>query len=173
MLLKERLRMLRSESDAKQDEVAKALNISRASYSSYENGITPPMQTCIDLAKHFDVSLDYLLGLTKERKPAGGLLSSLLDILAQCVGEVAPTATDFAALVDAAIKYYRRGAPCGDTPLVALLGFITGLRSALVAAASGDGPALIDGANAAAVAALEVTKMPAALYESQKGDTSP
>ena len=43
-----------------------------------------------------------------------------------------------------------------------------GLRAALAAAASGDTPALIDGANAAAVAALEVTKMPAALYASMK-----
>lgn len=47
----------------------------------------------------------------------------------------------------------------------ALRGFGEGLRYTLNAAIDGDIPALIDKANAATVAALEVTKMPAVFLE--------
>ncbi len=161
---KERLRMLRKEKEMKQDEVADALNVSRATYSSYENGITPPMKTCIDLAAFYGVTLDYLLCVTYERKPMSGALAAAFTTLAQHAENDAPTATEVASLLEAAIKYYKAGAPCGDIPLIAFRGFIDGLRDALDAAARRSVPELIDGANATAIAALEACHMVSAMY---------
>lgn len=169
---KERLRFLRDAKGMKQEEIAMRINVSRASYSSYENGITPPTSVCVKLAQVYDVSVDYLLGLTNEQKPAGGRLAAAFSSLAKLAGDAAPTANDMAGLLEAAARYYQKGACCGDLPLHALKGFHTGLCAALAAAVQEDSPALIDSVNAAAVAALDITKMPAAFYESKQGGTN-
>ncbi len=166
------LRKLRSEREEKQSTVADALLISRGTYSSYENGITPPTEVCIKLADYFDVSLEYLLGLSNERKPAGGRLAAAFSSLAKLAGDAAPTANDMAGLLEAAARYYQKGACCGDLPLHALKGFHVGLCAALAAAVQEDSPALLDSVNAAAVAALDITKMPAVFYESKQGGTN-
>ena len=88
----------------------------------------------------------------------------------EAAGESAPTSSELAALMKEAIRYYRRGAPCGDIPMKSLRGFVEGLRSALCAATAGQTPALIDNANAAVVSALEITKMPAAFLNQKKGE---
>ena len=62
--IKDILRTLRNERDAKQSTVANDIGLAQGTYSSYENGITPPTENCIKIAKYFDVSVDYLLGLT-------------------------------------------------------------------------------------------------------------
>lgn len=168
---KDRLLRLRKEKELKQDAIAELLQCSRSTISGYENGLQIPVDALAKLASFYDVSMDYLLGISNERKPAGGSLAIAMNTLSQLAGESAITATDITLLVETAIKYYRKGASCGDLPLLALRGFMDGLCTAMTAAASGDSAALIDGANAAAVAALEVTKMPAALYESLKEST--
>ena len=51
-------------------DVAKVLNITQCQYSLYENGLrSMPIEKLIILAKYYDVSVDYILGLTNERKP--------------------------------------------------------------------------------------------------------
>ena len=77
----------------------------------------------------------------------------------------APTASDVMELVNAAILYQCNGSPCGEQPLAAWRDFMRHLTSCLQAAATGDKAKLMDSANAATVAALEVTKMPAAYLE--------
>ena len=53
-----------------QKDVAELLNISQTNYSKYELGkINIPINTLKKLALIFDTSIDYLLGLTNERKP--------------------------------------------------------------------------------------------------------
>ncbi len=53
-----------------QKDVAELLNISQTNYSKYELGkINIPINTLKKLAIIFDTSIDYLLGLTNERKP--------------------------------------------------------------------------------------------------------
>lgn len=167
-VIKERLRLLRDAKDMKQEEIAQQLNVSRASYSSYENGITPPTSVCIKLAQVYNVSVDYLLGLSNEQKPAGGRLGMAFATLSKLAGDAAPTASDVAAILEAATQYYQKGACCGDLPLLALKGFQAGLCAALAAASQGDSPALLDSVNAAAVAALDITKMPALFYQSKQ-----
>ncbi len=60
-----RLRDLREDSDKNQLEIAKLLNTTVQQYSRYERGERElPMHHFIALAKFYNVSLDYLAGLT-------------------------------------------------------------------------------------------------------------
>lgn len=64
-----RLRDMRTDHDLKQVEVAKILHIAQTVYSRYERGVrTIPVELLIELSKLYDVSTDYLLGLTDNPK---------------------------------------------------------------------------------------------------------
>lgn len=61
----ERLAELREERGLTQIQLSKNLNMSNSSISSYEtDGRLPPIDKLTTLARYFDVSTDYLLGLT-------------------------------------------------------------------------------------------------------------
>ncbi len=65
----QRLRDLREDNDLKQKEVAGLLKIDQRVYSNYEIGKREiPVHLLIKLAKHYNVSTDYLLGLTDNPK---------------------------------------------------------------------------------------------------------
>ena len=65
-----RLRDLREDADLTQKQVAKYLGMSQTGYSKYETGENDiPTQVLIALAKFYHTSVDYLLGLTDEKKP--------------------------------------------------------------------------------------------------------
>lgn len=60
-----RLKDLREDKDLLQREVADILGISQQYYSQYERGnFTIPIQLLMKLAKYYEVSLDYIVGLT-------------------------------------------------------------------------------------------------------------
>jgi transcriptional regulator with XRE-family HTH domain len=64
-----RLRDLREDSDKKQEDIARVLNISRQQYQLYESGNREmPMHHFITLARYYNVSLDYLAGLAHTPK---------------------------------------------------------------------------------------------------------
>ena len=66
----ERIRGLREDRDLSQKELAAILNIAQTTYSDYELGkINIPIETLKALAIFYQTSIDYLLGLTDERKP--------------------------------------------------------------------------------------------------------
>lgn len=59
----DRLRTLRKETHLTQQDVADTLRIHRTTYTKYETGaVAPDQQGLLDLAKLFEVSVDYLLG---------------------------------------------------------------------------------------------------------------
>ena len=63
------IRNLRADNDKKQIELANYLNVKQTTYSKYELGkINVPIEIFIKLADYYDVSVDYLLGRTKEKK---------------------------------------------------------------------------------------------------------
>lgn len=65
-----RFKDIREDRDLLQTDIAKVLNTTQCQYSLYENGIrSMPIEKLIILAKYYDVSVDYILGLTNERKP--------------------------------------------------------------------------------------------------------
>ena len=60
-----RIRDMRKDNDLNQTEVAELLNTIRQQYARWENGEQQmPMDRFIILAKYYNVSLDYLAGLT-------------------------------------------------------------------------------------------------------------
>lgn len=60
-----RLRALREDNDLTQREIAAVLNCSQVSYSHYEIGRRDiPLEFLIKLSDFYDVSVDYILGLT-------------------------------------------------------------------------------------------------------------
>ena len=65
-----RIRDLREDHDLPQKELAARLNCSQVCYSYYELGRRNiPIETLIQLADYYHTSVDYLLGLTDEKKP--------------------------------------------------------------------------------------------------------
>lgn len=66
----DRLKEIRQDRDLQQVDIAKVLKTSQVQYSKYERGIrVMPIDKIAMLAKFYDVSIDYLLGLTDIRKP--------------------------------------------------------------------------------------------------------
>ncbi len=64
-LLIERIIQLRSKNKLSQTDLAKKLNISRQAYNHYERGFrVPSFESLTLLSEIFEVSTDYLLGLT-------------------------------------------------------------------------------------------------------------
>lgn len=65
MILKDRLKELRIERGLKQKDVAEALEISVSCYGGYEQGYREPdLKTLIKICKLFEISSDFLLGLS-------------------------------------------------------------------------------------------------------------
>ena len=65
----ERLKLLRQENRYKQREMADIFGLKLRGYQSYEYGNAyPTVPGLIQIAKFFDVSTDYLLGLTDKRE---------------------------------------------------------------------------------------------------------
>ncbi len=64
-LFKERLRKLRIQNNISQKELAESLHLSKGVISSYESGKSlPNCQTLILIAHFFNVSIDYITGVT-------------------------------------------------------------------------------------------------------------
>lgn len=60
------LKSLRNERGLKQDDIAEMLNIKRQTYSSWErDNSIPDINTIAYLSNFYEVSTDYILGLTK------------------------------------------------------------------------------------------------------------
>ena len=63
-MLAERIKTLREQAGMSQEKLAKRLGITRSSVNAWEMGISvPSTQYIVELAKFFNVSTDYLLGM--------------------------------------------------------------------------------------------------------------
>lgn len=63
------IRNLREDNDKKQQELADYLNVKQTTYSKYELGkINIPIEVFIKLADYYDVSLDYIVGRSLNKK---------------------------------------------------------------------------------------------------------
>ena len=64
-----RLRDLREDRDLKQREIAEYLHCDQSLYSKYERGERSlPLEYAVRLAQLYNVSLDYLTGLTADKR---------------------------------------------------------------------------------------------------------
>ena len=65
MKYNERIRELREDNDFTQQNIADLLHIGQRTYSDYESGKTRiPVDSLIILAKFYDVSIDYISGVS-------------------------------------------------------------------------------------------------------------
>lgn len=65
MKYNDRVRALREDNDMKQSEIPAMLNIGQKTYSDYELGKTRiPVDKLITLAKYYNVSMDYICGVS-------------------------------------------------------------------------------------------------------------
>ncbi len=64
-----RLKEIREDRDYKQSDIAKVLGTTQQQYSKYELGIQLiSVERLVKLAKFYNTSVDYLIGLTNERR---------------------------------------------------------------------------------------------------------
>lgn len=65
----QRIRDLREDSDKSQEKLAKELNMHTTTYARYETGENRvPFDFVIDIAKYYQVSIDYIAGLTNDKQ---------------------------------------------------------------------------------------------------------
>lgn len=65
----ERIRALREDNDYNQTTVAKAIHVAQTTYSDYEKGkVRIPLECVIDLAKFYDVDMNYITGVSDVKK---------------------------------------------------------------------------------------------------------
>lgn len=68
MIYRDRLRALREDSDLSQKTIADYLGIGQTTYSRYELGKrSMPVEYIIRLCQFYNVSADYMLGLSNEK----------------------------------------------------------------------------------------------------------
>lgn len=66
----ERIRALREDNDKTQAEIAAQLRVGQRTYCDYELGKTRiPVDSLIILAKMYNVSMDFICGVSDTRKP--------------------------------------------------------------------------------------------------------
>lgn len=64
----ERIRALRQDNDLSQQTIAKMLGVAQTTYSQYEFEKRPmPIEYLVALCKFYNVSADYILGLTDKK----------------------------------------------------------------------------------------------------------
>jgi len=69
MILSEALRRFRKQFKLTQKQAAAAASIHERLYQNYEYGkVIPSIEVIYNLAEHFDVSIDYLVGRTENPK---------------------------------------------------------------------------------------------------------
>ena len=65
-----RIRDLREDHDKTQQNIADILGTSQTMYARYERGASElPIRHLICLALYYDVSMEYIVGLTDDKKP--------------------------------------------------------------------------------------------------------
>lgn len=65
----QRLKDLREDNDLKQEAIAQMLEMTRQQYQLYESGKRQiPFDKVIKLAVYYNVSIDYIAGLTNNKK---------------------------------------------------------------------------------------------------------
>jgi len=64
----ERIRVLREDRDKTQAEIAALLKVGQRTYCDYEHGKTRiPVDSLILLAKYYDVNMDYICGVSRQK----------------------------------------------------------------------------------------------------------
>lgn len=65
----EQIRSLREDNDLNQTAIARIINVAQTTYSDYETGkVRIPIECLINLAKYYDVDMNYITGVSKIKR---------------------------------------------------------------------------------------------------------
>lgn len=110
----ERITNLRKIQGKTQDELANFLHCNRASFTNYEIGKRiPNIDVIVKLSKYFNVSADYLLGITDIEKPPENITeyqTAILKEIIETYGQVSQeniAIEEMSELIKAIIKHRR------------------------------------------------------------------
>lgn len=156
-----RLERLRKEKDFTQAEIADRIGIYRGTYNAYEIGKnTPPISVLVRIADIYNVSLDYLLGRTPERRIVGDEIAQRLKTLSAICGDVTPVAyTDLLDIVNALIAYYHTSKRAADLPMADTRRILSALTTVINAASHDSLSTLHQAINDLGITALEANDM--------------
>ena len=152
-ILSKRIKDLRTDADLKQSELAAILGITQNMVSNYENGRDVPPEVLAGYAKKFNVSTDFLLGLSSVAVPANANVLDPFDDLFT-VDPSSFSINDILALVRQFNYYYGSGAPAGKAPMLAFKGTLAAMNGILSSAAAHDIGGLLDQCNALGLCCL-------------------
>jgi len=82
----DRLKQLRLDKGEKQSDVAAILGVSVQSYSAYEGSREPKYDLLCKIAEHYDVTTDYLLGMSDAKKPENADVMGVTGLSEKAVG---------------------------------------------------------------------------------------
>ncbi|MDL2317688.1 helix-turn-helix domain-containing protein [Eubacteriales bacterium OttesenSCG-928-A19] len=158
-----RMKLLREKADMKQSTLSDELGISQSMISNYENGREPPFDVLLAYMKYFDVSADYLLGVTDTKKPVSSdslqFISATAQIAERKGAKKVASISEIMSLYEKIRAYYKAGAPAGNTPIETLAGILEGLNAALDASTENDIGALLLAVNETVTSALQINNM--------------
>lgn len=158
-----RFKELRETAEIKQGNLAEVLGISQSMISNYENGREPPIEVLLAYREYFDVSVDYLLGATEEKKPPTSDIAQRIAMASKAAfaqgAAHAVSGEDVLCLFEKMRAYYKAGAPSDNLPMEVLYNFVEGFTTVLDACAKRDTMNLLDSVNATSIAVLDVTKI--------------
>ena len=170
-----RLRQLRMDAGEKQTDLQAALHCSQGMVSSYENGREPPYDLLVQIAQHYDVTADYLLGLSASKQAGSGLLMNTINRSAAAseASGVAPiSAEDLQQLLQQLQAYAAGAQTAGTLPIKTAYQLITGMTALLAAMNSGSASAVIDANNELLSAVLSVSNITTAHLNAAKEDNT-
>lgn len=105
-MLKDRLKQLRIEKGKTQKEMAKDLGTTDVSIGRYESGTREPKTDILNaLADYFDVTTDYLLGRTDEKRPKKERFQNVNSISAHRIGKIEKLSEEALDQLDDYIQY--------------------------------------------------------------------
>ena len=86
-MISEKIKSLRESHNMTQSSLAKTLGVTRSGVNAWEMGISvPSTHYIVELAKYFDVSTDYLLGVERSSTiSTEGLLEDDIQLVCQVV----------------------------------------------------------------------------------------
>ncbi|MFI3260607.1 MAG: helix-turn-helix transcriptional regulator [bacterium] len=118
-----KLKDIREDNDVSQVQMSKILKINRSTYSLWELGINIiPLKELCDYANYFNLSIDYVLGLTNERNNFDKKIILNLETLGKNLKKLRlehnlsqETLSEILGVTQACITRYEKGLICIST----------------------------------------------------------
>ncbi len=118
-----KLKDIREDHDISQEKMATILGVKRSTYSLWELGINIiPLKNLYDYASYFELSIDYVLGLTTVKKKSSSKKGLDLNLLGTNIKSIRlrnhlsqENVADLLGVTQACIARYEKGLICIST----------------------------------------------------------